>query len=135
MLSCSNKIDILGKNITELTKGDFDKVTTKTLQLNKIQVVVELINKFIKSANEVTNIVNFCKKVASDTISKYNKLKQDFGENKFNWNITNIQSDDIFTTGPKEFKEVKEKTNSAVDEALLRVKNNSTIYKSYIFRK
>ena len=135
MLSSSNEIDILGKNITELRKGDFDKVTTKTLQLKKIQVVVELINKFIKSANQVTNIVNFCKKDASDTISKYNQLKQDFGENKFNRNITNIQLDDIFTSGPKEFKENKEKTNSAVDEALLRVKNNSTIYKSYIIRK
>ena len=33
LLSSSNKIDILSKNITELRKGDFDKVTTKTLQL------------------------------------------------------------------------------------------------------
>ena len=60
LLSSSNKIDILRKNITELRKGDFDKVTTKTLQLNKIQVNEELINEFIKSANEVTITVNFC---------------------------------------------------------------------------
>ena len=32
LLSSSKKIDILNKNITELRKGDFDKVTTKTLQ-------------------------------------------------------------------------------------------------------
>ena len=35
LLSSSNKIDILRRNITELRKGDFDKVTTKTLQLNE----------------------------------------------------------------------------------------------------
>ena len=68
LLSSSNKIDTLGKNITELRNGDCDKVTTKTLQLNKIQVNNELINEFSKSANEVTNTVNFCNKVASDTI-------------------------------------------------------------------
>ena len=28
LLSSSNKIDIFSKNITELRKGDFDKVTT-----------------------------------------------------------------------------------------------------------
>ena len=70
LLSASNKLHILSKNITELRKGDFDKVTTKSLQLNKIQVNEELINEFNKSANEVTNTVNFCNKVASDIISK-----------------------------------------------------------------
>ena len=29
ILSSSSKIDFLSKNITELRKGDFDKVTTK----------------------------------------------------------------------------------------------------------
>ena len=38
LLSSSNKIDILRRNITELRKGEFDKVTTKTLQLNETQV-------------------------------------------------------------------------------------------------
>ena len=38
LLSSSNKIDILRRNITELRKGDFDKVTTKTLQLIETQV-------------------------------------------------------------------------------------------------
>ena len=47
LLSSSNKIDISSSNITELRKGDFDKVTTKTLQLNKIQVNEEVINEFI----------------------------------------------------------------------------------------
>ena len=73
LLSSSNKIDILSRNITELRKGDFDKVTTKTLQLNETQVndeLIKLINEFIESANEVTNTVKFCNKVAADTISK-----------------------------------------------------------------
>ena len=117
---------------TELGKGEFDKVTTKTLQLNETQVNDELINAFIESANEVTNTVKFCNKVAADTISKYNQLKQEFDNNKFNQNITNIQLDDMFTTGLKELKEINEKTNSAVDEAL--IKNKRTIVQ-YIISK
>ena len=82
---------------------------------------------FIKSANEVTNTVNFCNKVASDTISKYNQLKQEFDINKFNQNITNIHLDDMFTFGLREFKEVNEKT-PAVDEALIKNKNTIVQY-------
>ena len=77
-LSSSNKINILIKNITQLKKVDFDKVTTKTLQLNKMQVNEELIIEFNKSKIEVKNTVNFCDKVAGDTTSKYNQLKQEF---------------------------------------------------------
>ena len=76
LLSSSNKIEILSRNITELRKGDFDKVTTKTLQLNETQVNEELINVFIESTNEVRITVKFCNKVAADTICKYNQLKQ-----------------------------------------------------------
>ena len=47
LLSSNNKIDILSKNITELRKGDFDKVTTKTLQLNETRVNDELTYEFI----------------------------------------------------------------------------------------
>ena len=72
--SSSNEFDILSRNRTELRKADFDKVTTKILQLNKMQVNEELINEFIQSTNEVTNTVDFCNKVASDTISTYNQL-------------------------------------------------------------
>ena len=125
LLSSFNKIEIFNRNITELRKGEFDKVTTKTLQLNETQVNDELINEFIESANEVTNTVNFCNKVAADTISIYNQLKQEFDNNKLNQNITNIQLDDMFTTGLKEFKEINKKTNSSVDEAL--IKNKRTI--------
>ena len=101
--SSSNKIDVLSRNITELRKGEFDKVTTKTLQLNETQVNDELINEFIESANEVTNTVKFCNKVAADTISKYNQLKLQIDNYKFNQNITNIQLEEMFTTGLKEF--------------------------------
>ena len=106
LLSSSNRIIFLSRNIIELRKGDFDKVTTKKLQLNETQVNEELIKEFIKSAIEVTNTVKFCNKVAADTISKYHQLKQEFDNNKFNQNITNIQLDDMFTTGLKEFKEI-----------------------------
>ena len=105
LFSSSNKIDILSRNITELRKGDFDKVTTKTLQLNETQVYEELINEFIESTNEVRNTVKFCNKVAADTISKYNQLKQEFDNNKFNQNITNIHLDEMFTNGLREMKE------------------------------
>ena len=56
-LSSSNKIDILRRNITEIRKSEFDKVTTKTLQLNETQVNDELINEFIELTIEVTNTV------------------------------------------------------------------------------
>ena len=105
LLSSSNKIDILSKNITELRKGDFDKVTTKTLQLNETQVNEELINEFIESTNEVRNTVKFCNKVAADTISKYNQLKQEFDNNKFIQNITKKHLDEMFTNGLREMKE------------------------------
>ena len=104
LLSSSNKIDILSRNITELRKGDFDKVTTKTLQLNETQFNEELINEFIESTNEVRNTVKFCNKVAADTISKYNQFKQEFDNNKFNQNITNIHLDEMFTNGLREMK-------------------------------
>ena len=108
------------------------KVTTKSLQLNKIQANEELINEFIKSTNEVTNTVNFCNKVSSDTISNYNQLKLEIDNNKLNQNITNIHLDDMFTTALKVFKEVNKKTNSAVDEAL--IKDKKTVVK-YIIAK
>ena len=114
LLSSNNNIDILSKNITELRKGEFDKVSTKILQLNETQVNDELINEFIESANEVTNTVKFCKKVAADTISIYNQLKQEFDNNKFNENITNIHLDDMFTNGLREMKEYKKSLRKVV---------------------
>ena len=104
LLSSNNKIDILIKNETELGKVEFDKVTTKTLQLNETRVNDELINEFIESANEVTNTVKFCNKLAADTISKCNQLKQEFDNKKFNQNITNIHLDDMFINGLREMK-------------------------------
>ena len=111
------KIDFFIRNITELRKTDFGEVTIETLQLNKLQVNEELNNGFVKSANKVTYTVNFCSKIASDAISKYDQLKQEFDKNKFSQNITNIPLDDMFTTGLRGFKEVNEKTNSFIDEA------------------
>ena len=76
LLSFSNEIDILSKNITELRKREFDKVKTKILQLNETKVNDELIIVFIETENEVTNNFIFCNKIAADTISKNKQLKQ-----------------------------------------------------------
>ena len=121
LLSSSNKIEILSRNITELRKGDFDKVTTKTLQLNETQVNENLIKEFIKSANEVTNTVNFCNKVAADTISKYNQLKQEFDNNKFNQNITNIHLDDMFTNGLRKMKEYNKSLRGVIVQYIISI--------------
>ena len=121
LLSSSNKIDILSKNITELRKGDFDKVTTKTLQLNETQVNEELINEFIESTNEVRNTVKFCNKVAADTISKYNQLKQEFDSNRFHQNITKIQLDEMFTNGLREMKEYNKSHRGVIVQYIIAI--------------
>ena len=121
LLSSSNKIDILSRNITELRKVDFDKVTTKTLQLKETQVNEELINEFIESTNEVRNTVKFCNKVAADTISKYNQLKQEFDNNKFNQNITNIQLDEMFTNGLREMKEYNKSLRGVIVQYIIAI--------------
>ena len=121
LLSSSNKIDILSRKITELRKGDFDKVTTKTLQLIETQVNEELINVFIESTNEVRNTVKFCNKVAADTISKYNQLKQDFDNNKFNQNITNIHLDEMFTNGLREMKEYNKSLRGVIVQYIIAI--------------
>ena len=121
LLSSSKEIDILSRNITELRKGDFDKVTTKTLQLNETQVNEELINEFIESTNEVRNTFKFCNKVAADTISKYNQLKQEFDNNKFNQNITNIQLDEMFTNGLREMKEHNKSLRGVIVQYIIAI--------------
>ena len=55
-------------------------------------------------------------------ISNYKQLKHEFDNNKFNQNITNIQLDKMGTTGLREFKEVNKKTNSFIDEDILKNK-------------
>ena len=123
LLSSSNKIDILGKNITELCKGEFDKFTTKTLQLIEKRVNDELINEFIESANEVTNTVNFCNKVVADTISKYNQLKQEFDNDKFNQKIFNIHLDDMFTNGLREMKEYNKSLGKVIVQYIIAIRD------------
>ena len=120
LLSSNNKMDILIKNKTELRKGEFHNVTIKTLQLNETRVNAELINEFIKSANDVTNTVNFCKKLAADTISKYTQLKQEYDDNnKFNQNITNIHLDDMFTNGLREMKEYNKSLRKVIVQYII----------------
>ena len=58
----------------------------------------------------------------------HNQLKLEIDNNKFNQNITNIQLNEMFTTGLKVFKEVNKKTNSFIDEALLKNKKRIVQY-------
>ena len=127
LLSSNNIIDILSKNITELRKGEFDKVTTKTLQLKETQVNDELINESIESENEVTSTVKFCNKVAADTISKYNQLKQEFDNKKFNQNITNIHLDDMFANGLREMKEYNKSLRKVLVQYIIAKLLRSTL--------
>ena len=110
-------IDILSKNITELRKSKFEEVTIGRLNANIIGLPSSTINgdtvlidgdtfelvslnssNISTLANKLTevetNIVHFGNKVSADTISKYNELKLEFDNNKFNQSITNIQLGD-----------------------------------------
>ena len=90
-------------------------------ELLKSEFDFESNNKVLESLNINLSVNKYKddKKLSAGTISKYNQLKQEFDNNKFNQNITNIQLDEMFTTGVKEFKEVNKKTNCFIDEALL----------------
>ena len=127
LLFSNKKIDILSENISELRKVEFDKVTTKTLQLNETRVIDELINEFIESANEVRNTVKFCKEIAADTISKNNQLKQEFNNNKFNQNITNIHLDYMSTNGLRETKEYNKSLRKVIVQHRFAILLRSTL--------
>ena len=114
LLSSNNKIDILGKNITQIRKGKFEEVTIGQLNANIIGLpssttngdtvwidgyTVELVSfnwsNISTLANKITeietNIVRFGNKVSADNLSKYIELKVEFDDNKFKQSITNIQ--------------------------------------------
>ena len=137
LLSSNNKIDILSKNIAELRKGEFEEVTTGQLNANIIRLpssttnggavwiddqTVELVsinsNNLTILANKLTesenNIVRFSNKVAADTISKYNQLKLEIDNNKFNQNITNIHLDHMFTNGLRVMKEYNKSLRNVI---------------------
>ena len=117
LLSSNKKLDILSKNITEQRKCKFEEDTIGRLNANIIGLpsstingdtvwidgdTVELVSldssNISTIANKLaeieTNIVHICNKVSADTISKYNELKLEFDNNKFNQSITNIQLGD-----------------------------------------
>ena len=116
LLSSNNKIDILNKNITELRKGTFEEVTIGQLNANiglpssttngdtvwidgdTVELVSLNSSNISTLANKITeietNIFHFGNKVSAETISKYNELKVEFDNNKFNQSITNIQLGD-----------------------------------------
>ena len=77
------------------TNGDtvwIDVDTVGLVSLNSSNIST-LANKITEIE---TNIVHFGNKVAADAISKYNEIKVEFDNNKFNQSITNIQLGDAF---------------------------------------
>ena len=75
------------------TNGDtvwIDGDTVELVSLNSSKIST-LANKITEIE---TNIVHFGNKVSADTISKYNELKVEFDNNKFNQSITNTQLGD-----------------------------------------
>ena len=64
LLSSSKKIDILSKNLTELIKGKFDKITTKTLQLKKFKLIMnELIISLLNLQKKLQILLTFAIKL------------------------------------------------------------------------
>ena len=113
LLSSDNKVDILSKNITELGKGKFEEVAianiiglqssttngdTVWIDGDTVELVSHNSSNISTLASELseikTNIVHICNKVSADTISKYNELKVEFDNKKFNQSITIIQLGD-----------------------------------------
>ena len=98
LLSSSNKIDILSKNITELRKGKFEEVTFDQLIANIIGLPSSTSNGdtvwIDGDTVELVSIVHFANKISANTFTKYNELKVEFDNNKFNQSITNIQLED-----------------------------------------
>ena len=72
-------------------------------------------------------VVKVCNKVVADTISKYNQLKQEFDNNKFNQNFTNIHLDDMFTNGLREMKEYNKSLRKVIVQYITATLLRSTL--------
>ena len=68
-----------------------------------------------------SEILKFCNKIAADTIFKYNQLKQEFDNNKFNQNITNIHLDEMFTNGLREMKEYNKSLRGVIVQYIIAI--------------
>ena len=66
-------------------------------------------------------------KVAADTISKYNQLKQEFDNNKFNQNITNTHLDDMFINGLREMREYNKSLRKVIVQYIIAIFIKSTL--------
>ena len=92
-------------------------ITVELVSINSNNLTI-LANKLTESEN---NIVRFSNKVAADTISKYNQLKQEFDNNKFNQNITNIHLDEMFTNGLREMKEYNKSLRGFIVQYIIAI--------------
>ena len=111
---------------------DTYKITNVHPPIDEKDVVIKEYcdNNLLSSNNQTDNL----SRNITELRKGHNQLKLEVDNNKFNQNITNIQLEEMFTTGLKEFKEVNKKTNSFIDEALLKNKKSSTIYNCYSFK-
>ena len=112
---------------------DTYKITTVRPPLDEKDVVNrEYCDNNLLSSNNKTDILS---RKITELRKWHNQLNLKIDDNKFNQNITNIELDEMFTTGLKEFKEVNKKTNSFIDEALLKNKKRIVQYKFAIVLK
>ena len=80
--------------------------------------------ELLKSEFDFENPSN---KVVADTISKYNQLKQEFDNNKFYQNITNIHLDDMFTNGLRKMKEYNKSLRKVIVHYIIALLLQSTL--------
>ena len=104
LLKSNLKPDVLNSNIGEVVRPTTDKLqsqlndtTTMITKTNEVCVETRLtlsqytnvLNTLPEKQSNTENGVQYCKKIASDTIRKYNQLEQEFDNKKFNENISN----------------------------------------------
>ena len=57
-----------------------------------------------------------CNKITSDIINKFTQINQEIDDNNFSQNVTNMELDDIFTSGVRESKEDKKSLSQNISQ-------------------
>ena len=113
------KIDMLTDNIGKVVRLTTDKLQSQLIEITAMvaetnKVVFQIMDNLNTSSEKLSNTENenihYLKKIAVDTISKYNQLKQEFDKNnnknsKLNENVNNIHLDETLIRGLRDLKE------------------------------
>ena len=112
-------LDSSGNNLTiskarGLFLEDNDKIDMKDIyKITNVHPPIDekdVVNKEYCDNNLLSSKkTDFLSRIITKLRKGHNQLKLEIDNNKFNQNITNIQLDEMFTTGLKEFKEVNKK--------------------------